>query len=167
MSAGDVVLVKSIASKKKNTANQHGLSKKKPVLFLWWVDGVFIWKEQTSSQWWINGWDRQGGAQKESSWTTQCLEDDPFPTPRIFSNLSWCKTKKVWQKRKKSLKQKTPKFHICSSIHLEIPKQAQCFWSTLPLACWPPWDSGCSAGRWSATICNRLAGHTFREGAEI
>lgn len=69
------------------------------------------WKGKTSSQWWINRWDRQGGAQKQSSWTTQCLEDDPFPTPRIFSNLYWCKTKEVWQKRT-IIEPKTPNVHI-------------------------------------------------------
>lgn len=142
------------------------------VWFLWWVDGVFwgsCWKEKTSSRWWINRWDRQGGAQKESPWTTQCLEDDPFPTPRIFST-DWCKTKGgVAEKNNVTIiETRTPKFHICSCIHLEIPKQDQY------LKQFGPWhihstsiSSGCSAGRWSATICNGLAGHTFREGAEI
>lgn len=95
------------------------------------------WKGKTSSQWWINRWDRQGGAQKESSWTTQCLEDDPFPTPRMFSNLSWCKIKEAWQKRKKSLKQKLQMF-IYMFIHSPwTSATSPVFEANLPLACWP------------------------------
>ena len=114
-----------------------------------------------------------GGAQKWSTWM-MVVGRWFLPFPWIFQTISFWVPKSCGRKEE-SLKQNLLlKFHIISSYPNWNSKTTQFLnqfahgiYRSSPFFLLASAISGCSAGRWSATICNSLAGHTFREGADL